>query len=135
MAIHNVGDTATRTLRSPLGRVRGLGSAKSGVHHWWMQRVSSAALLPLTLWFVFSAAGLAGATHAEAVVWISRPLNAVLLLATIGIAFQHTASGIQVIIEDYANHEGVKMVSILAVKAICVLLALASALAVLRIAV
>jgi succinate dehydrogenase / fumarate reductase, membrane anchor subunit len=135
MAIHNVGDQGLRSLRSPLGRVRGLGSAKSGVHHWWMQRVSSAALLPLTLWFVFSAAGLAGATHAEAVAWIGRPLNAVLLLVTIGISFQHTASGVQVIIEDYANSEAVKVVSILAVKAICVLLALASALAVLRIAV
>jgi succinate dehydrogenase / fumarate reductase membrane anchor subunit len=135
MAIHNVGDQGVRSLRSPLGRVRGLGSAKSGVHHWWMQRVSSAALLPLTLWFVFSAAGLAGATHAEAVAWIGRPLNAVLLLVTIGISFQHTASGIQVIIEDYANSEAAKVVSILAVKAICVLLALASALAVLRIAV
>jgi succinate dehydrogenase / fumarate reductase, membrane anchor subunit len=135
MAIHNVGDQGLRSLRSPLGRVRGLGSAKSGVHHWWMQRVSSAALLPLTLWFAFSAAGLAGATHAEAVAWIGRPLNAVLLLVTIGISFQHTASGVQVIIEDYANSEAVKVVSILAVKAICVLLALASALAVLRIAV
>jgi succinate dehydrogenase / fumarate reductase, membrane anchor subunit len=135
MAIHNVGDQGLRSLRSPLGRVRGLGSAKSGVHHWWMQRVSSSALLPLTLWFVFSAAGLAGATHAEAVAWIGRPLNAVLLLVTIGISFQHTASGVQVIIEDYANSEAVKVVSILAVKAICVLLALASALAVLRIAV
>jgi succinate dehydrogenase / fumarate reductase membrane anchor subunit len=135
MAIHNVGDQGVRSLRSPLGRVRGLGSAKSGVHHWWMQRVSSAALLPLTLWFVFAAAGLAGSTHAEVVAWIGRPLNAVLLLVTIGLSFQHTASGMQVIIEDYANEEWVKVVLILGVKAICVLLALASALAVLRIAV
>ncbi len=123
------------TLRTPLGRVRGLGSAKSGVHHWWVQRVTSISLLPLTLWFIFAVASLAGAPYGEVVAWIARPWNAVLLLVMIGIAFQHTASGVQVIIEDYANQEWVKLSSILAVKAICVLLALASALAVLRIAV
>src|SRR3954452_9960356 len=93
------------TLRSPLGRVRGLGSAKGGTHHWWMQRVTSAALLPLTLWFALSAASLAGASHPEAVAWIGRPLNAVLLLATIGLAFHHTAAGLQVILEDYIRQE------------------------------
>ena len=135
MATQDAGDQAIRSLRSPLGRVRGLGSAKSGVHHWWLQRLSSAALLPLTLWFVFSAAALAGASHAETVAWIGRPWNAVLLLVTIAIGFHHTASGLQVIIEDYANVEWVKLVLIQGEKAICVLLALASALAVLRIAV
>jgi succinate dehydrogenase / fumarate reductase membrane anchor subunit len=123
------------TLRSPLGRVRGLGSAKSGTHHWWMQRVTSALLLPLTIWFVLSAALLAGASHAETVAWIARPHNAVLLLATIGLSFHHTAAGFQVILEDYVNQEWARMGGILAVKAICALLALASALAVLRIAV
>ena len=123
------------TMRSPLGRVRGLGSAKGGTDHWWGQRVSSAALLPLTIWFALSAASLAGASYAETVAWIAKPWNAVLLLVTIGISFQHTASGVQVIIEDYANQEWVKLAGILAVKAICVVLALASALAVLRIAV
>jgi succinate dehydrogenase / fumarate reductase, membrane anchor subunit len=123
------------TMRSPLGRVRGLGSAKGGTHHWWMQRVTSAALLPLTIWFALAAASLAGASYEETVAWIGRPWNAVLLLATIGLTFHHTASGMQVILEDYANQEWVKMGGILAIKAICVLLALASALAVLRIAV
>jgi succinate dehydrogenase / fumarate reductase membrane anchor subunit len=123
------------TLRSPLGRVRGLGSAKSGVHHWWLQRVTSISLLPLTLWFVLSVATLAGAGHADTVTWIARPWNAVLLLVTVGVTFHHTASGLQVIIEDYANQEWVKMGLILAVKGACLVLALASALAVLRIAV
>jgi succinate dehydrogenase / fumarate reductase, membrane anchor subunit len=123
------------TMRSALGRVRGLGSAKSGVHHWWMQRITSAALLPLTIWFALAAASLAGASYAETVAWIGRPWNAVLLLATIGLTFHHIAAGMQVVLEDYVNQEWVKMGSILAVKAICVLLALASALAVLRIAV
>ncbi|MBL6454288.1 succinate dehydrogenase, hydrophobic membrane anchor protein [Belnapia sp. T6] len=123
------------TMRSPLGRVRGLGSAKGGTHHWWMQRVTSMALLPLTIWFALAAASLAGASYVETVAWIGRPWNAVLLLVTIGLTFHHLASGVQVILEDYANQEWVKLGGILAVKAICVLLALASALAVLKIAV
>jgi succinate dehydrogenase / fumarate reductase membrane anchor subunit len=81
------------TLRTPLGRVRGLGSARGGTHHWWMQRVTSVALLPLTIWFVFAMVGLAGATYVETLLWIARPLNAVLLLALVGLTFHHTASG------------------------------------------
>lgn len=127
-------DTATQ-LRSPLGRVRGLGSAKGGTHHWWMQRITSAALLPLTLWFVLSAALLAGAGYEATVTWIGRPWNATLMLLTIGITFHHLAAGLQVIIEDYAHNEAAKMGGILAVKAICLVLALAAGLAVLRIAV
>ena len=123
------------TLRSPLGRVRGLGSAKGGTHHWWMQRVTSAALLPLTLWFALSAALLAGASYEETVAWIAHPFNAVLLLATLAISFQHTASGLQNILEDYVNQEWLKMGAILAQKTIFALLWLASTLAVLRIAI
>lgn len=126
---------ANTTLRSPLGRVRGLGSAKGGTHHWWMQRVTSIALLPLTIWFAFSAALLAGASYEQTIAWIARPWNAVLLLATIALIFHHIAAGMQVVIEDYANQEWSKMSSILVVKAICALLAIASALAVLRIAI
>ena len=123
------------TMRSPLGRVRGLGPAKQGVGHWWLQRVSSALLLPLTLWFAVSAALLAGASYEETVAWIAHPFNAVLLLATLAISFQHTASGLQVIIEDYVNQEWLRMGAILAQKTICSLLWLASTLAVLRIAI
>jgi succinate dehydrogenase / fumarate reductase membrane anchor subunit len=122
-------------LRSALGRVRGAGAAKSGAHHWWMQRVTSIALLPLTIWFILSLATNAGMTHGEALAWIGSPFNAVLLLALIGLTFHHIASGLQVIIEDYANSEWVKMASILAVKGICWLLGIAAVLAVLRIAV
>lgn len=122
-------------LRSPLGRVRGMGSAKSGAHHWWMQRVTSIALLPLTVWFILSLATSAGMTHGEVLLWIGNPLNAVLLLALIGLTFHHTASGLQVVIEDYTKHEGLKIGMILAVKGLCWLLGIAAALAVLRIAV
>jgi succinate dehydrogenase / fumarate reductase membrane anchor subunit len=124
-----------RQLRTPLGRVRGAGSAHSGSHHWLFQRVSSIALLPLTVWFIASLATSAGMSHAEAIAWIGSPLNAVLLLALIGLTFQHTASGLQVILEDYINQDWLKMSTILAVRGVCWLLGIAAALAVLRIAV
>lgn len=124
-----------RMMQTPLRRVRGSGSAKQGAHHWWMQRVTSIALLPLTIWFVVSLATNAGMTHGEALLWIGTPFNAVLLLALIGLTFHHTASGLQVIIEDYTNQEWLKLGLILAVKGLCWLLGIAAALAVLRIAV
>jgi succinate dehydrogenase / fumarate reductase membrane anchor subunit len=123
------------TLRSPLGRVRGMGSAKSGAHHWWMQRVTSIALLPLTIWFILSLATSAGMSHAAVLLWIGQPLNAVLLLALIGLTFHHTASGLQVIVEDYVKQELLRIGLVLAVKGFCWLLGIAAALAVLRIAV
>jgi succinate dehydrogenase / fumarate reductase membrane anchor subunit len=127
---------ANTTLRSPLGRVRGFGSAKGGTHHWYMQRVTSVALLPLTLWFVLSLVfTLDGASYEVAAQWVARPINAVLLLALIATTFHHTAAGMQVIIEDYANSEWAKLAGILSIRAICWLLALASALAVLRLAI
>jgi len=122
-------------LQTPLGRVRGLGSARGGTHHWWMQRVTSIGLLPLTLWFAFSALSLAGASHAEAIAWIGAPVNAVLLIATLLLSFHHTNAGLQVVIEDYVHVPGPRIAALLVVKAVCGLLAIASVLAVLRIAV
>jgi succinate dehydrogenase / fumarate reductase membrane anchor subunit len=124
-----------RTLRSPLGRARGMGAAKAGTHHWWMQRVTSVALLPLTLWLVFSLARMPDSTWQQAVSWIGRPFNAVLLLAFLAAGFHHTAAGLQVVIEDYVRGELPRMGAVLAVKGICALLWLVATLAVLRIAV
>ncbi len=123
------------SMQTPLGRVRGRGSAKSGHHHWFAQRVTSIALLPLTIWFVFSLAASAGMTHAEALAWIGTPFNAVLLLALVGLTFYHTMLGLQVIIEDYTNSDTLKFALILLVRGTCWVLALAAGLAVLRIAV
>ncbi len=120
-------------MRTALVRVRGLGSAKGGTHHWWMQRVTSLALLPLTLWFVCSMIGLAGASYVETLLWIAAPFNAVLLLALIGLTFHHMAAGLQVVLEDYLRPESKRMFAVLAMKAVCALLALASAVAVIRI--
>jgi succinate dehydrogenase / fumarate reductase membrane anchor subunit len=122
-------------LRTPLGRVRGLGSAKGGTHHWWMQRVSSMALLPLTLWFAFSAASMAGTPWPVVAAWIGSPFNAVLLILLVVIGFQHTASGLQVVVEDYVRPERKQLLVNLAIKAVCVLAALVSLLAILRLAV
>lgn len=124
-----------RTLRSPLGRARGMGSAKGGTHHWWMQRVTSIALLPLTLWLVFGLARMPDSSWLDATAWIARPFNAVLLLAFLAAAFHHTAAGLQVVIEDYLRAELPRMGAILAVKGVCALLWLAGTLAVLRIAI
>ncbi|WP_301592088.1 succinate dehydrogenase, hydrophobic membrane anchor protein [Sabulicella glaciei] len=120
-------------MRSALGRVRGLGSARKGTHHWWMARVTSLALLPLTFWFVFSMIGLAGASYVETVLWIARPFNAVLLLALIAATFHHMASGLQVVAEDYVRPDTTQMLVVLAIKGVSILLALACAVAVIRI--
>lgn len=122
-------------LQTSLGRVRGLGSARGGTHHWWGQRVSSLALLPLTLWFTFGVASLSGAPYERVIAWIAHPFHAVLLLLFIAIGFQHTAAGLQVVIEDYVRPESRRKAVDLLQKAVCTVLALVAALAVLRIAV
>ena len=122
------------TYRTPLGNARGLGSAKSGAHHWWMQRLTAVALVPLTLWFILSVIQLTGADYQTAVVWISSPTNSVLMLLLIVATFHHMQLGLQVVIEDYVQGEGAKIIGIVLVKLISVLLAAAAAFAVLKIA-
>lgn len=122
------------SLRTPLGRARGLGSAKEGAHHWWMQRVTAVALVPLTLWFVYSIVSIAGADSATAHAWLARPLNAVLMLLLIAATFHHLHLGLQVVLEDYLHDEGVKIASVMAVKLLSVALAVASAFSVLKVA-
>ncbi len=121
------------SMRSPLGRVRGLGSAREGVGHWWAQRMTSLALVPLALWFVAALVTLTGADHATARAWIGSPVPAALLVLLIVAAFYHGALGIQVIIEDYIHHEGVKVAALIAVNAVSLLLGLTGVLAVLTI--
>ena len=122
------------SLRSPLGRVRGLGAAKEGVAHWWAQRMTALALIPLTVWFVASIVGLAGADYDTTVDWVGRPLPAVLLLLLIAATFHHAQLGLQVVIEDYVHHEGLKVAGIVLVKGAAILLGLTAAFAVARIA-
>jgi succinate dehydrogenase / fumarate reductase, membrane anchor subunit len=120
-------------LRSPLGRARGLGSARAGSGHWWSQRLTALALVPLTLWFIFSVVHLAGAPHQAVIDWLSAPLTMGLMLALIVATFHHLQLGVQVVIEDYVHDERVKIGAVLAVKALCVLLALVCIVSVLKI--
>jgi len=122
------------SLRSPLGRVRGLGSAKEGVAHWWAQRMTGLVLVPLSLWFAFAVAGLAGAEQAAVRAWIAAPVNSVLLVVLVGATFHHAQLGMQVVIEDYIHGEACKLATLLAVKGLSLLLGLAGILAILRIA-
>jgi succinate dehydrogenase / fumarate reductase membrane anchor subunit len=123
----------SRDLRSELARVRGLGSAKEGVAHWWAQRVTALALVPLVIWFVAAIVSLVGAPHATVVDWIASPLPSLLLVLLLVATFHHAQLGLQVVIEDYVHGEAAKLALILLVKGAAVVLGLASIFAVLRI--
>jgi succinate dehydrogenase / fumarate reductase membrane anchor subunit len=118
--------------RSQIARVRGLGSAKEGVQHWWVQRLTALALVPLSIWFVAGVVALTGASHAEAAAWVGHPLNATLMILTLGLTFHHAQLGLQVVIEDYVHAEGAKLALLILVKLLALALAVAGALAVLR---
>ena len=121
------------SMRSPLGRVRGLGSAREGVGHWWAQRMTALALVPLALWFVATLIGLTGADHAAARDWIAAPVPASLLVLLIVATFYHGALGLQVVIEDYVHHEGAKLAALIAVNGLSLLFGLTGVLAVLTV--
>ena len=121
-------------LRSPLARVRGLGSAREGTHHFWAQRISALALVPLCVWFVVSLVAMTGLDHAAALAWARQPLVALLLVAFVIAVFYHAQLGMQVVLEDYLHNEWLKVASIVALRLVTFLLGAAALLAVLRIA-
>lgn len=121
-------------MRSPLGRAIGLGSAKEGVDHWWWQRISSIALVPLSLWFVAAVIGLAGADWETVVLWLDNPVQAVLFVLLLGAVFYHGALGMQVVIEDYVAHEGAKFAALIVMKLAAFLLAALGIFSVLKLA-
>ena len=123
-----------KSMRSDLGRVRGMGSAKEGVHHWWMQRLTVIALIPLIMWFVASVAGLAGTGHAETVAWLSQPLVAIAVILLVVATLYHAALGIQVVVEDYIHHEGWKFCWLIAMKFVFLVLGVAAVFSVLKLA-
>jgi succinate dehydrogenase / fumarate reductase membrane anchor subunit len=120
------------SFRTPLGRVRGLGSAKQGAHHWWMQRVTAVALVPLSLWFLVAIVGTGGG-YAEVITWMRSPITTVGLLCLIAALYYHAQLGLQVVLEDYLHGETLKIGSILLMKLCMILLGVASALAVVRV--
>jgi len=120
------------SLRSPLGRVLGLGSAKDGTSHWWGQRVSGGAMVVLGLWFAWSLATMSGFSHAEAVAFISQPLNVVLLLLLSVTMAYHSYLGVQVVIEDYIHSHGLRLAALILSRFAHVFLAVAAVFAILK---
>lgn len=121
-------------MRSMLGRARGLGSAKSGVEHWWFQRVTSVALIPLTLWFIYSVLHLLGLPREAVMSWAHNPLVAAMLLALIWATFVHLQMGVCSVMEDYIRTESRRLVSMLVMKGVAGLLGLIAAIATLKLA-
>jgi succinate dehydrogenase / fumarate reductase, membrane anchor subunit len=119
---------------SPLGRVLGRGSAKNGVHHWWVQRVTAVALVPLTLWFLIALLALPGLDHASVSGFIGAPWHAVLLCLLVAVVSWHSQLGVQVVVEDYVHGHGLKLATLLLVQFAHVLVAAAGIFAVLKIA-
>jgi succinate dehydrogenase / fumarate reductase, membrane anchor subunit len=121
------------SLRSPIGRVLGLGAAKEGVSHWWSQRVTSVALLLLGLWFVASLLRMPF-DYQVVVEWIGAPVNAVLLLLLIATLVYHSQLGVQVVVEDYVHHHGLKIATMMLLTFAHVAVAALAIFAVLRLA-
>jgi len=122
------------SLRSALGRARGLGSAKHGVEHWWMQRLTALALIPLSIYGIAAFFdSVAFGSYEDAVIWLHSPFAAVLVILFILVAFHHAASGLQVVIEDYVHCEALKLASIITTKFLAAAFALLGCIAVIRV--
>jgi len=121
-------------MRTPLSRAIGLGSAHSGVRHWWVQRVSAIALVPLTVWFIAAISVHTGADYTTFVAWMRNPVTDILMTLLLVALFYHAALGLQVIVEDYV-HSGAKFAAVIAVRLACFALGVVGILATLRIAV
>ncbi len=119
-------------MRSTLGRVRGLGSAGDGSHHWWIQRLTAVALIPLGIWFILAVMSFVGADYAQFKAWTGQHGNALLLILFIMTVFYHAQLGVQVVVEDYVHGEAAKVTSILIIKFASFLFAASCILAVLR---
>ena len=98
-------------LATPLSKVLGLGAAKSGVEHWWAQRLTAIALGPLGLWFAAALLGLPSLGYADVLAWLRGPITAVLLLITSIVVVYHSYLGVQVVVEDYVESKAAKLVS------------------------
>jgi len=122
------------SMRTPLKNVRGLGSAKEGTTHWWHQKITAVALIPLFVIALAYVVSLVGADYERVRYILSLPFTSLVLLLLIGATFYHMKLGLQVVIEDYVHSEGSKMVLLLLNGFFCTVVGLASALAVLKLA-
>jgi succinate dehydrogenase / fumarate reductase, membrane anchor subunit len=122
------------SLRSPLGRVLGTGAAHDGVRHWWSQRLTSIALVPLTVWFVVSLLALPSLGYSTLVAWMSQSSTALLLILLVLTAAWHSQLGVRVVVEDYVHGAGARTLTLVMSGFAHVLLAAAGVFAVLRVA-
>jgi succinate dehydrogenase / fumarate reductase, membrane anchor subunit len=130
----DMGGASLMSLRSPLGRVLGLGSAKDGTGHWWAQRVSAIALIPLTLWFLFSLLTLPGLDYLTVKTWLSFPMSGFLAVLLVAVTAYHSYLGTTVVIEDYVHSTGMKVLSLLLLRFLYVLVGGAGIFSILRVA-
>jgi succinate dehydrogenase / fumarate reductase membrane anchor subunit len=121
--------------RTPIAKVRGLGAARAGLGHWKMQRLTAISNVLLVLWFMFSAMALSGSGYEQVRAWLASPLTASLMVLLIISTFYHARLGLQVVVEDYVHHEGLKMASLVAIVLVVLALAVACIVAVLKVAV
>ncbi len=122
------------SLRTPLGRVLGMGAAKEGVQHWWLQRLTSIALVPLTIWFLVSLLALPAFDQATVRIWMSQGWTALLMCLLLLVASWHSQLGVRVVIEDYVHGAGGRTLLLVLVAFLHVFIAAAGLFAVLRVA-
>ena len=123
----------SRSMQTPLAAARGLGSAKSGLHHWWNQRMTAVAMVPLVIWMVSLSILMTGAGYEDALVLVSYPANATVLILFVAVGFWHAMLGLQVILEDYVAAEGLRLILITLIRMFAVALAALSILSILRV--
>ena len=123
----------SRSMQTPLAAARGLGSAKSGLHHWWNQRMTAVAMVPLVIWMVSLSILMTGAGYEDALVLVSYPANATVLILFVAVGFWHAMLGLQVILEDYVAAEGLRLILITLMRMFAVALAALSILSILRV--
>jgi succinate dehydrogenase / fumarate reductase, membrane anchor subunit len=123
-----------KSLRSPLGAVSGLGSAKGGAHHWWLQRLTSIALVPLSIWFTVSILALPSMDRATVIAWMAQSWTALLLIVLVLVATYHSQLGVRVVVEDYVPTPGMKTLTLVILTFVHTLLAVAGVFAILKVA-
>lgn len=123
------------SIQTPLGRVRGLGSAKSGVEHFWAQRATAVALVPLTVWFVWAVAAHVGAPYEQVIAFLANPFNAAAMALFVLTGLYHMVLGLQVVIEDYIHSEAMKLALLLTMRFAAFAVGAISVIAVLKIAI
>ena len=122
------------SFKTPLQYATGLGSGKSGTHHWWSMRISSVALIPLSILFAIPFAGALGGSHTEVLALYANPFHAIIAALFIAVSFHHLLQGLQTVIEDYIHAPAWRTGAMLANSMVCGLLGFAGVFAVLKIA-